>query len=60
MNRKLQVARYVTADMLAAILAWATFFVYRKYNADPQIFDHPESIYQDMNLLYGLIFIPIF
>jgi exopolysaccharide biosynthesis polyprenyl glycosylphosphotransferase len=60
MNRKLQVARYVIADLLAAILGWATFFVYRKYTADPNIFEHPEMIYQDKNLLYGLIFIPIF
>ncbi|HLN54050.1 MAG TPA: sugar transferase [Lentimicrobium sp.] len=60
MNRKLQVARYVLADLLAAILGWATFFVYRKYTADDQICSHPEVIYQDKNLLYGLIFIPIF
>lgn len=60
MNRKLQVARYVIADLLAAVLGWATFFVYRKYTADPNIFEHPEMIYQDKNLLYGLIFIPIF
>ncbi|MFA6949061.1 MAG: sugar transferase [Lentimicrobiaceae bacterium] len=60
MNRKLQVARYVIADLLAAFIAWAIFFVYRKYSVDPNIFDHPEAIYQDTNLIYGLIFIPIF
>lgn len=60
MNRKLQVARYVIADLLAAFIAWAIFFVYRKYSFDPNIFDHPEAIYKDTNLIYGLIFIPIF
>lgn len=60
MNRKLQVARYVIADLLAAFIAWAIFFVYRKYSVDPNIFDHPEAIYQDTNLIYGLILIPIF
>jgi exopolysaccharide biosynthesis polyprenyl glycosylphosphotransferase len=60
MNRRLQVARYVIADLFAAILGWTIFFVYRKYNADPNVFDYPEAIYQDKNLLYGIIFIPIF
>ncbi|HOI86223.1 MAG TPA: sugar transferase [Lentimicrobium sp.] len=60
MNRKLQVARYVIADVIAAILAWGAFFVYRKHSADPNVFDYPEVIYQDSNLIYGLIFIPVF
>jgi hypothetical protein len=60
MNRKLQVARYVFADLFSAVLAWAIFFTYRKYAADPNVFNYPEVIYNDKNLLYGLIFIPIF
>lgn len=60
MNKKLQVARYVIADIIAALIGWTAFFVYRKYSADPNVFDHPEDIYLDTNLLYGLIFIPIF
>jgi exopolysaccharide biosynthesis polyprenyl glycosylphosphotransferase len=60
MNRKLQVARYVIADLIAAILAWGLFFVYRKYTIDPNVFEYPEVIYKDPNLIYGLIFIPVF
>lgn len=60
MNRKLQVARYVIADFISALLAWGAFFVYRKYAADPNVFEYPEVIYQDSNLLYGLFFIPLF
>lgn len=60
MNRKLQVARYVIADFLAAVFAWGLFFVYRKYSIDPNVFEYPEVIYKDPNLIYGLIFIPIF
>lgn len=60
MNRKLQVARYVIADLFAATLAWGLFFVYRKYTIDPDVFNYPEVIYKDPNLIYGLIFIPIF
>lgn len=60
MNRKLQVARYVIADLVAAILAWGLFFIYRKYTIDPNVFEYPEVIYKDPNLIYGLIFIPVF
>ena len=60
MNRKLQVARYVIADIFAATLAWGLFFVYRKYAIDPDVFNYPEVIYKDPNLIYGLIFIPVF
>ena len=60
MNKKLQVARYVIADFISALLAWGAFFVYRKYAADPNVFEYPEVIYQDSNLLYGLVFIPLF
>lgn len=60
MNRRLQVFKYVIGDLVSAVLAWGLFFVYRKYAADPEVFNHPEVIYNDSNLIYGLIFIPIF
>ena len=60
MNKTLQVTKYIIADLIAAILAWGAFFVYRKVSADPNVFDYPEVIFQDTNLLYGLVFIPVF
>lgn len=60
MNKNLQVTKYVIADLISAFLAWGTFFIYRKYSVDPNVFDYPEIIFQDSNLLYGLIFIPVF
>ena len=60
MNKTLQVTKYVIADLITAFLAWGAFFIYRKVSVDPNVFDYPEVIYQDTNLLYGLIFIPVF
>lgn len=60
MNRRLQVFKYVIGDLISAVLAWGLFFIFRKYSADPSVFDYPEVIYKDANLIYGLIFIPIF
>lgn len=60
MNKTLQVTKYVIADLISAFLAWGAFFIYRKVSVDPNVFDYPEVIFSDTNLLYGLIFIPVF
>lgn len=60
MNKTLQVTKYVIADLFSAFLAWGAFFIFRKYSIDPNVFEYPETIYKDTNLIYGLIFIPVF
>lgn len=60
MNKRLQVIKYVTADFLSACIAWTLFFIYRKYAVDHLIFSHPDKIFQDQKLYYGITIIPIF
>jgi exopolysaccharide biosynthesis polyprenyl glycosylphosphotransferase len=60
MNKKLQVFKYVIADILSAFLAWSLFFFYRKISIDHQTFHLKEQILIDNNLYLGLILIPIF
>jgi exopolysaccharide biosynthesis polyprenyl glycosylphosphotransferase len=60
MNKKLQVIKYVIADLLAAFLAWGLFFYSRKITVDHQSFHLKEQILIDNNLYLGLILIPIF
>ncbi len=60
MNRKVQVLKYVIADLLSAILTWSLFFTYRKYSVDPSIFSHLEDIFSDTKFYYGIIVIPLF
>lgn len=60
MNKKLQVAKYVVADILSAFLAWALFFYSRKVSIDHQLSHVKEQILIDNNLYLGLIVIPIF
>jgi exopolysaccharide biosynthesis polyprenyl glycosylphosphotransferase len=60
MNKRLQVIKYVSADILSACIAWTLFFIYRKYAVDHQIFSHPDMIFLDQKLYYGLIFIPLY
>ena len=58
MNKKLQVIKYVIADVISASLAWGMFFFYRKITIDHQVFQLKEQILIDNNLYLGLIFIP--
>jgi exopolysaccharide biosynthesis polyprenyl glycosylphosphotransferase len=60
MNKNLQVAKYVFADLLSAAIAWTLFFIYRKYSVDPHIFNYPEEIFTDRKLYIGIAVIPLF
>ena len=60
MNNKLQVLKYVVADVLSAFLAWGLFFYYRKVTIDHQIFRIKGQILIDNNLYLGLFLIPLF
>lgn len=59
MNKTLQVFKYVLADFLAAALAWALFFAYRKYSYSPDIELFNDIIY-DLKFVYGILIIPVF
>ncbi|MDD4603762.1 MAG: sugar transferase [Bacteroidales bacterium] len=60
MNKRLQVLKYIVADLLAAFVAWALFFIYRKYTVDPNIFSNFQEIFLDKNLYIGLAVIPVY
>ncbi|HOI31555.1 MAG: sugar transferase [Bacteroidales bacterium] len=59
MNRKLQVTKYLILDWLAAVLAWALFYFFRKQSEDPSFHEYFEAIFDDPNFWYGIIFIPM-
>ncbi|MFA4852142.1 MAG: sugar transferase [Bacteroidales bacterium] len=60
MNKKLQVLKYVIADLISAFLAWGLFFYFRKITIDNQTFRLKEQLLIDNNLYLGLILIPVF
>lgn len=60
MNKKLQVIRYVFADVLASIIAWGIFFAFRKFSLTTDIKGITEQILFDNNLYLGLVIIPLF
>ncbi len=60
MNKKLQVLKYITLDLIAAVVAWTLFFVYRKAYIEPLKFGHKIPVSFDDNFYYGLLVIPLF
>lgn len=60
MNRKLQVLKYVIADLIAALLAWSLFFIYRKQTIEPTSLEHLGQVFDDRNFYLGIIVVPLF
>ncbi|MCF8296821.1 MAG: sugar transferase [Saprospiraceae bacterium] len=58
MNKKLQVIKYLIADLISATIAWGIFFIYRKYAVDPNIINNLNEIFSDNKLYLGLSIIP--
>lgn len=60
MNKNLQVARYVIADFIAAIIAWSLFFVYRKYSVEPLPLERVAEVFKDQNFFLGNAMVSVF
>lgn len=58
MNKKLKTFTFIFADWLAALLAWALFFLYRKTIIEKMSF-HKSIFLQDPKFFYGILFIPL-
>ena len=60
MNKKLQVLRYVLADIISSVLAWGLFFAYRKFSVAFDDGELTNQIFLDNNLYLGLVIVPLF
>jgi len=60
MNKRLQVARYLGFDIIAALLSWVIFFIYRKIYIEPEKFGYKIPVEFDLKFYTALIFFPAF
>lgn len=60
MNKNLQVAKYVIADLFSAAIAWMLFFIYRKYSFNPDVLNNINEIFSDPKFYLGIVIIPFF
>lgn len=60
MHKTLQVARYLVFDIIAAIISWTLFYIYRKVYIEPIKFGYEIPVELDLKFYLALIFIPAF
>jgi exopolysaccharide biosynthesis polyprenyl glycosylphosphotransferase len=58
MNKRVETIKYILADFLAAMLAWAAFYSYRKYFIESEKFGLVAGIGGDWKFYFGIIVIP--
>ncbi len=60
MHKKLQIARYLVFDIVAAIISWTLFYSYRKLYIEPLKFGYKIPLEFDIKFYLALFFIPAF
>jgi exopolysaccharide biosynthesis polyprenyl glycosylphosphotransferase len=60
MNKKLHTLKYITLDYFAALLAWISFFIYRKIYIESIKYGTNIPVEFTKEFILGLIFIPLF
>jgi exopolysaccharide biosynthesis polyprenyl glycosylphosphotransferase len=60
LNKRLQVLKYIAWDYFSAVIAWLSFFAYRKLFIEPDKFGYQIPVEPDINLYLGLIVIPLY
>lgn len=60
MNKYLQVVKYLVCDIIAVIISWTLFYIYRKLYIEPLKLGYEISVEFDSKYYLALIFIPIF
>jgi exopolysaccharide biosynthesis polyprenyl glycosylphosphotransferase len=58
MNKKKQTAKYVFFDVLAAMIAWASLFIFRKLGIERDTFDDVNAVFADKNFWLGIVLVP--
>lgn len=59
-NKTKQTLKYVIVDWLCSLVAWISFFFYRKMNEDPSFMEHYKTVFSDVNFIIGITLVPVF
>ena len=59
MNKPRQIIKYVVADLLSAMLAWAGFYLYRKLQIEAALYGVNIPFQPDKNFYLGITVLPI-
>ncbi len=59
MNKNKQALKYILWDILAALLAWGCFFLFRKLSIENNRFDDVNLVFADRNFWWGIGLLPV-
>lgn len=59
MNKIRQTVSYILFDFAAAVVAWASLFLFRKLTIDNQTFSDVAKVFHDSNFWWGITLLPI-
>jgi len=59
-NKKLQVLKYLVADLSSAVIAWTLFYIFRKLYIEPEKFGKPIPVVFEEQFFWSLLLIPAF
>ncbi len=59
MNKPRQIIKYVVADLVSAMLAWASFYIYRKVGIESALYGSHVPLVPDKNFYLGITVLPI-
>jgi exopolysaccharide biosynthesis polyprenyl glycosylphosphotransferase len=60
MNENRQILKYVISDIIAALIAWTSFYIFRKVVIEPSVFGYKIPIEFDTTYYLALFIIPVF
>ena len=60
-NKKRISALYIVFDVIAAIITWSCFFIFRKYHVNPGVFENlQDTIFNDYKFYIGIVSSPLY
>lgn len=59
MNKPRQIIKYVVADLISAMIAWACFYIYRKVGIESALYGSHVPFIPDKNFYLGITILPI-
>ena len=60
-NKKRISALYIVFDVIAAIITWSCFFIFRKYHVNPGVFENLQgTIFNDYKFYIGIVSSPLY
>jgi exopolysaccharide biosynthesis polyprenyl glycosylphosphotransferase len=61
LNKRKESTKYIISDILAAVLAWTLFYLYRRWIVEPAKYGYPVEVFHfDSKYFYAIFLVPLY